>query len=230
MGDETKEEREKREAKEKEIKEEKDRQNQLSETLSKLSTGIEALATGFGALGDKIDGMKPGEKKDDKKKEDFSDIESLNRKDFLGVILKEVGGLLEDKISPLTDKIGGVEKSASQKGIAEQVKQSQDGHKDFWDWKEEMGAEVKKNPYLTPEDAYVLARTGNSKKAKEMDEKYEDKKNAGAGGEDKERLEKVGPFGGLTPTSGKTVPSENMSTADAAESSWNEIFGGDEAK
>lgn len=150
------------------------------------------------------------------------DLESMSRKEFLAHITDGFGKLLDDKIKPVSDGIAGDKDKELEKTVNDAVKIATKDHKDFWEWKKEMGEELVKNPYLMPEDAYQLARLHSGEKATEMDKKFPSDEAVQKGKDEKEAKEKTPGFGGLTPTSGQTVESENMKFPEASDQAWSE--------
>jgi len=151
-------------------------------------------------------------------------LESLSRKDFMEHIVDRFSKVVDSKIKPVATQLDDGQTKQLEKDVAAAVKKAESDHKDFWDWKEEMGKELLKNPYLYPEDAYILVRARDPKKAKEMDEKHlsdEEKKKIEAA----KKKENNPQFGGLTPTSGKTVTSDRMKKEEASELAWQETMG-----
>jgi hypothetical protein len=209
---------EKKEEKEKEFKMPK----ALEDTLTTLAAGMKTTMDGINALSQRMDKSEEKEKEPEEKKIEYSDLERLGRAEFLDVIVDKMRGIVKEEVGPVGDRVAGVEKSQSTKDVQQQLKEVTEKHKDFWDWKAEIGEKIKTNNLLTAEEAYNLVRIDSPDKAKEMDEKYK-------ADDDKKEVEpkrKDLPFGGLTPTSGKTAESEGMDGADAAEAAWDKVFSG----
>jgi hypothetical protein len=204
----------------------------IEETLATLNKTMEGIVTGFQQFGEKLERLTTVEKSDDKPPDDegeveYDDLETLGRKDFMAVILKGVEKMIKKELEPLSETITGVQQSSEKLTAQQMIKEAEAKYKDFWEWKDEMRGLVERNPYLTAEEAYLLARSQHPDKVKEVDEKYKgpDEGKKGEGEEGEESSSKVIPFGGLTPTSGKTAPKKEMTTKEAAEEAWKKVFG-----
>lgn len=194
--------------------------------LPDLAKSLSTLQQGFKGLNDTVAALKAGsldasgksgkggkKGKEDDEDED-EDIEALDNKGLLKHISKRVGKIIE----PAIKKADDAESVAHLNDLKQQVEKLAGEKKDFWDWKEEMGALVKEHPDLSPRRLYSLARAENPKKAAEMDKKYADD---GDGEKPK--------FGGLMPTSGKNKNVKKMNASEAAEAAWQATMGSFEA-
>ena len=201
---------------------------ELNTTLTGLADGMKTLGDAVGSMMQQIKTMNDriSEQKDAKSappKDEYTDLERLGRNEFMNVILDKVGALFDSKLEPLSEQVGTIKKTQSTMTVDQQIKEMVEKHDDFWDWKQEIGAKVKANPYLTAEEAYNLVRIENPKKAKELDEKYKPEEEP----EEDPTPEGKPRFGGLTPTSGaKTEGTEDMDADDAADAAWDKVFGG----
>lgn len=183
--------------------------------LPDLAKAVGTLQQGFKGLNEAVTALKgsgldpSGKMKGAPKKEDDDgeeeDIDVLDNKGLVKHIEKRVKKVVEPALKRADDAEGAVHL----RDLKEQVEKMASDHKDFWDWKEEMGALVKEHPDLSPRRLYSIARAENPKKAAEMDKKYAEKKE-----------ESDVPFGGLTPTSGRQRNAKRMNAADAAEAAW----------
>ena len=209
------------------LKELKSVVEKISDVMTSFSSGLEALGTKIDGLGEHLTKDKTPDKDDDGDDDLHEDLERLGRKDFMGTILKSVEKMLEKKLENVSTRIESVETETQEMMIKRLIKEAEGKHKDFWEWKEEMTQLAKRNPHLTPEDAYTLARASDPDKAKEVDGKLGlgDAKDKDKEGKDKEG-EKKTIFGGLTPTSGKTVSADDLEGKDAAETAWARGMGG----
>jgi len=165
------------------------------------------------------------------------DLEAMSRKDFLDVIVDEVSKKVNTDTKPTADKVDNIEEKALRKDLTVQIEKCKADHADFELLKKEIGAEVTKNPFLSPEDARTLARIHNPEKTKEVDEQLT--KDAEEAAKHKseadlkaeaEKATDAPNFGGLTPTSGKTVPVDTMKSDEAAQAAYSKVFGGGQAK
>lgn len=204
---------------EEEKKAEEERKKVMTETLTTLSTAVGAMTEGMKGLGERIgnieEGIKPVEKETEKT---YDNLEALSRKDFLDVIVDKVGGVIKDGIDPIDEKVKTMSDDRRNSATFQQIEKAKGKYKDFEDWKPELVAKIQSTKgAVSIDEAYVLVRAENSDKRKELDEKYK-------GDEDVKKDE--GPkFGGLTPTSGKTIPSEELEGTDAAELAWDKVMG-----
>lgn len=168
---------------------------------------------------------------DEKKAKAKSDVnlETLDRTGFMQTILGEVKGMLEDVVKPVKEKVKDVDDRGIRQELDRQVKIAVEDHPDFWEWKDEMGNIAKRSPGLTVEECYQLARSQDKKKATEMDERFksEEKKREEEKAAEEKAKEKEPAYGGLTPTSGKTVEVDDMTMEDAAEKAFDDVFGAD---
>lgn len=136
-----------------------------------------------------------GEENDD----DEVDADKLSNKELMGLILKNVGSLLDEKIGGVTKQIQGVATSVNSRELGQQYEQLKGQYKDFEEWSDEMKQLSKENPTLSLKRLYLLARQENADKAKTLDEKYADKKDE----TDDSVLTLFGGFRPTTKTSGE---------------------------
>lgn len=117
-------------------------------------------------------------------------------------------------------KVDETSAELTKKEIASQIKELSTAHPDFWDWREEMAALVKSNPYLTPAQVFKLARIDNPEKVDELAKKYTKK-------DEKKGSDEEDVFGGLMPTSGRSAKagSKKLNAKEAASAAWDEIMG-----
>lgn len=131
--------------------------------------------------------------KDDDDDTDEVDVDKLSNKEFMSLMMKNVGSLLDEKIGGVTKQIDGVVSTVRTKDLTAEYNELKGKHKDFGDWEDEMKALSKENPTLSLKRLYTLARQENADKAKTLDEKYEDKK-------DEPEDKGLTLFGGYRPT------------------------------
>ena len=195
--------------------------------VQKLGEQNQALQQNFVGLTDKLDGLATG-KKDDQEDDDDdvpgigdADLENLDRKGFLEVILTSVNKSVNKAVGSLEEQINGVSTNINTDKLKVQLQEMANSHKDFKDWGPEIKALAQENPTLSPKRLYALARNENPEKAKELDEKYAEED----AGKDDKPVERKGGFGGLTPTSGSVDDKPtNMKQAEAAEAAFEEVF------
>ncbi len=180
-------------------------------------------------------------KKESKKDDDdtLPNLEVMDRKDFLGVVLdqmgKKVATLIEDvvteKLQPISDRFKVSDDEAS--GIAKA--QAAEEYKELKNnpmWNgllPNMQGIFKDNPSLSPKQLLALAKADNPEKVKEITDANPDFFKEKEGDEKEEvKTDKDG-FGGLLPTS--TIPGatvEKMDADQASEKAWTKVFGAKE--
>lgn len=153
---------------------------------------------------------------------DDVDVNSLDNAGFQKFLMKEIGGLLDEKLGAVGQKIDGVSSEFRNGKIREEYDKIKQDHPDFDDWGTEMAALAKENPGLSLRRLYTLARSEDSKKAKELDEKHGKTKDA------KKEDTELTLFGGFRPTIGKTgggdagKSGEKMTADQAGQKAWEE--------
>jgi len=164
-------------------------------------------------------------KDNEEEEEDLSasaDLESMDRKQFMGHMLGQVEKIITKSMKGLTDQLQTVSSSSEEQRLLIEVKELQAKHKDFNDFKPEMAKIAKDNPELSLTRIYALAKAENPDKVKELEEKYsKDESEDDKGSEDNKSSKSKPGFGGLLPTSGgsEEVPSD-MDTKTAADTAW----------
>lgn len=204
----------------------------ITESITGLQGKFETVDIALAGIKEAAEKKVEGDPPDPTTIQKEKDLEGMSRKEFMGVVVDEIiVKIKSDFAEPITKRMDDKQTGDLEKEVADAIKTAEGSHRDFWDWKDEMGKEVKANPYLSPEDAYLLSRVHNPEKAKEQDVKVakeiEVEQKAKVEADEKARKEgKVKPiFGGLTPTSGKTEPNKKMKTKEAAETAYSEAFG-----
>lgn len=189
--------------------------NLLVETVNKLTESVGSTNVTVKQLSEAMAAQQTKKGDDDDSDDDdieVSELESMSRLDFAKYLGKIYGKELDNRMKTVTDQIAEVRGDLGNKAASDNFKEMSAKYKDFKDWVPEMKDIAETNKGISLENAYLLARTKNVEKAKEMDEKYnppeEDNKAKG--------------FGGLTPTSGKTATSTEMSKEEASEAAWQE--------
>lgn len=205
----------------------------LEDNLTKLTQAIGALAQNqqdlqgnFNEIVQKLDGLGKNDKDELEEDNDHTpgladaDLEALDRKGFLDVILSQVNKSLEGVQTKLESTVGGLRDDLSTKDLKKALTQAASKYKDFKDWGKEIKQLSEENPTLSVERLYKLARVENPDRAKELDEKY-----AEPDKDDTGNKKTIGGFGGLTPTSGAIDEKpENMDMKQASEAAWSEVF------
>lgn len=157
------------------------------------------------------------------------DLEGMNRKEFAGWLENRLGKRLSSLVQDVDKKVETVSESTRQREIETEIERSAAKHGDFYEWVSEMRSIHEKNPTLSVEDAYMLARAHDPKKAAQLDakgqvskkkdtDKQEPEKDTQQG-KDKSASQK-GNFGGMTPGGAKTSQPSNMTPQQAAEDAW----------
>ena len=178
----------------------------LQESMTKIGESLETL----------------GKKKpEEKKKESDDDIDGLSNSQFMAHMLSEFTKIVDGKVEGITKEVGKNKSDADQASLQKEVTEFMETHPDFKEWGAEVKALNQSHPTLTIAQLYKMARDENQDKAKEIDDKIEkEKKEADKGGK-----KKTQPFGGLTPTSGQTVETDEKLTKDeTGEKEWQETL------
>ena len=104
------------------------------------------------------------------KKDPPGDIEKLSRSEFASHIMDMFTEKFEEKMKPFQDSVAALSETMHRGTVSASLDSAKGKYKDFDQWKDEMGAIVEKHGYLEPEDLYILARSKNPDKAKQIDE------------------------------------------------------------
>ena len=149
------------------------------------------------------------------------DVEALSRKEFLAdVIMPQLGGLLDDKLKGINARLENVSSDFETKSVRDEVALMRGNRKDFDQWGAEVTKELKKNPNLTVEDAYLLAKTRDPDKAKKIDDDIETKEKEAAA----KVAEQGSTFGGMRPSGGGEVEErDDMDQNEAADKAWEDV-------
>jgi len=208
------------------VKGQQDQIQELMKSLKMLGENQGRFLDTISDLQESIAGLRTNPEKEKKTKSDVN-LEALSRTEFLDAILDKVGGLVDDRIKPVSERVQDVDDRGIQKDLQRQIRKAAEDHLDFGEWREEMGNIAKRSPGLAVEEYYQLARLSDPDKASKMDGQYKTDEQRKA--EEKEAEEKAKEkeprYGGLTPTSGKTVEVNDMTLDEAAEKSFDDIFG-----
>lgn len=194
-----------------------------SEAFKKLSKTVEGLAIlvqqgqathtktqgNFDALIKKLDGMSAKPKEKDPDPEAIND---LDNKDFLKIVLNEMGKLVDKKVGVVSEQIEITQGNLSRSEIKKQIIDL--GRPDFFEWTDEMRKIAEHSPNLSVKQLYSLAREENETKATEMDEKYVKK-------DDKPDVGLLS----LMPTSGMTAEGdEKLTKEQAMDKAWDDTL------
>lgn len=159
-----------------------------------------------------------------------AELEGMNRIEFMEVMNKKFEHALKEALKPISEGIDTSRRAATRAEIAAEVREIRSKHKDFDEWTEEIKAKLKSSPGLSPHDAYLLVRSSDPEKAKELDTKYNPKKDdppldSGANGK-----KPPASYGGGRPQSSgggdEETPTGTMTQADAAQKAWEEVTAG----
>lgn len=161
---------------------------------------------------------------DDDSDDEPVDVNSLDNSAFQKLLMKEIGGIIDEKLGAFGQKVDGVANTFHTDRLRKEYGELKKDHPDFDDWQEEMQALAKENPGLGLKRLYTLARSENDVKAKELDAKY-----AKAKGDGKEKDDHtLTLFGGFRPTIGKTdgdqpgKKGEKLTADQAGAKAWEE--------
>ena len=148
---------------------------------------------------------------------DPAHLETLSRKEFsdhiVGQVLKAVN---KNVVEPLRGELQAITATTTRGQIQAAVERAAAAHPDFGDWRQEMISLAGEYRGLPPERLYAIARADNPTKAKELDTKYEPKRETQA-------PIRLRSFGGLTPTqSGTGNRGQRMNGDEAADAAWTE--------
>lgn len=197
----------------------------LQQTVSNLAlvsqqqvSANKALQDSMTKIGDSLETL--GKKKpEEKKKKSDDDIDDFSNSQLVAHMLSEFTKIVDGKIDGVTKEVGKNKSDADQATLQKEVTEFMKDHPDFKEWGAEIKSLNQSHPTLTIAQLYKMARDENQDKAKEIDEKVEKEK------KDADKGKKTQPFGGLTPTSGQTVETDEKLTKDeAGEKAWQETI------
>ncbi|KKL70313.1 hypothetical protein LCGC14_2106150 [marine sediment metagenome] len=159
---------------------------------------------------------------DDIDDEDF-DVERVSRTELVSHLDKRFARSINKALKPIIDRLETTSTDAETDRVRREFAKAKEDFPDFMEWKEEMRDIITAHPELSAEDIYLLARAKDPKKVKEIDDKSgEDKKEE----DEKELSKRKQAFGGLTPTSGKSIEKDGKKQPkEAATAAWDEIMG-----
>lgn len=217
----------------------------LAEQVKTITGAVGELAKGHKAV---VEGMnkqqeflknlsqlRPEDKnkpEDDDTDDDFklSELESLSRADFMKMIVKTIEKGVNEKVKGVSGDVEKVRTALSNVYAKSEIDKAKGRFPDWEEWQDELTSITQRNPGLTLDDAYLLARGNNPQKAKEIDEKAKKAEDERLAAEKRQREEDEintpKEFGGLLPTSGKASDDESIKDInDAADAAWTEVFG-----
>lgn len=171
------------------------------------------------ALTNKLsDGINKKETKDEKIADE--DVDNMSNSQLIGLISKEVGSILDDRLKKTDERIEGTSKAITDDKLEREINELKDNHKDLFDWKTEIKTMAEQHPDLSPTRLYQLVRAENPDKAKELDTKYDETKDGKKDGDGKPTMY------GLTPTSSTTADEkpEKMNPDDAVKKAFEETL------
>lgn len=174
------------------------------------------------------------------------DLESMDRKQFADFLTGHMTKKVKSLIEGVNKQVGEVAETAKKTAVETQIEKAAGKFNDFYDWSNEMRDTHKRNPTLTVEEAYKLARANNPEKAARLDAHYkaasdsggknsgDDKSSQGGGGEqssgsgsdDSSGEQGKQSYGGMPPGGGKTATPRNMTKEQAIEDAWNKTMQG----
>jgi hypothetical protein len=158
------------------------------------------------------------------KKEEV-DLESLSNKELVKHLLSEVNEAVAKNIEPFTKKLLSLEERTDRGALKSDLEKTLERNPDTLEYRDEISALMKDMPDLTVERALVLARAEAPDKTKAISDRRAAEEKVVA---DKRAAEIEEEFGGLLPTSGRSVTSgdKKMSTEQAENEAWDKVFGG----
>jgi len=200
---------------------------ELKTFLGGLATLVKSQGQSIVAMGAKLNEQKPaggeqnGGGNDEKPEGDGGDldVDTLSKKDFFTFVMKEIGKVLDTKLSEVNEKVEGGIKEFRMGRLHDEAGKFAGDHKDFYDWSDEMGVMAKQHPTLGLSQLYKLVRDANPDKAKTLDDKYKEKP---------EPTQDISLFGGFRPTrspDGSNGDGEEKLTMDQAlDKGWADVI------
>lgn len=205
----------------------------LVEGMGALAKGMEGLQASQAATAERLAELDAAGKQkqnldegDGDDGDDFlgnssEDIERLSRTEFANKIIDRVVKAVDKQMKTVAEQVDGVRKDAGNTALELEIEKMEDKHKDFWEWQPEIKALAKENPGTSIKRLYTMARGENPEKLADLDKKYKSDENDGKGGD----APKKGKFGGLTPTSSVTEPTDKMDKKSAADKAFDDTMG-----
>lgn len=212
----------------------------VNERIGKAFEAIEGISRQLGTLSGSVSQFvegarkqaEPKEEEEDTPPQDLSDeeLEALSHKDRVRYYKELAKYEVRKELKGVTKRLETDETTRAKERYQQEVNNLAEKNKDFWEWKEDIRAQIENNPALTITQAFKLARADNPDKVEVMKKKYADKKATEDEGED----EKGGtgkakpPFGGLKPSSGRKAPvsTKNVDTKSAMLAAWDKTMAG----
>lgn len=195
--------------------------------LKKLVTGLAGVVqqqvTSINGLRTTIEaGVKP--KVEEEEEEEPTDLEAMPKKDFFDFMMKQVGGLLDTKLTEFGGKLDGTVKEFRTSKIRDEITSFAKDNPDFHEWETEIASLNKTHPTLGIRDLYMLAKDRNPDKVKELETKYAKKE------DDAAKDDTLTLFGGYRPSTSKSTNGDGSKEAkkptvdEALEQSWSEAL------
>lgn len=207
----------------------------LVEGMSTLAKGMETLQASNAATNERLAEMDAAGKRKQELDDDddgdagndflgasSEDIERLSRTEFANKIIERVAKAVDKQMKQVSEEVDGVRKDAGSTALEAEIEKLEGKHKDFWDWQPEIKALAKENPGTSIKRLYTMAKGENPNKLAELDKKYKSDEDDKGG--DKSKGKGKG-FGGLTPTSSETEPTNKMDKKSAADKAFEETMG-----
>lgn len=207
-------------------------EDKTAEELQALATRMDGvvqqlstLSTGFGSVQELLDSLKQdkGTDKGSAEKDPLTsvDLDTLSQSDLAAIIMNAVGKKVEDLLKPVLEGGQALGTKVQQLELEKLVDKTAEKYKNdhFWEWKAEIRAELERNPALSPEDAFLLAKVKNPNKVTELDKKH----NPNGTDEAKKPSKFEDFFGGFRPVSSQTVKSRKMAQDEAATAAWDAV-------
>lgn len=207
----------------------------LAETQVALANGLKALQEGQGKTSSDliaaINSLRVADTGDDDNDDDDDgdepDLESMSRKELTSYLNKQFEKKLAQREKAIRDEVGTVANRVDATSIRAEIRECEEAHADFNEWKQEIGTIVKKYPHIAIEDAYTLAVSKNPTKAKEVAEKYKDSKGSKSSKDDADgdgdKGKSTKKFGGVQP-SGRDGSSKSESKSKTVKEEANKVF------
>lgn len=164
---------------------------------------------------------------------DDDDLEKMSRAQFMAHITEGVVNAVKKDISgPLGKQVEDAKQDTERERLVREINQAKSDHTDFMDWGQEVKDLVQKNPNLSIEQAYRLARSLDGEKSQKIDEvtkadlekkQEEEKKQAADQGEENQDEAVLSLFPGSAPSSTDSKREPAKDNKEAAERAWEDV-------
>ena len=161
-------------------KQKADNSAQLAEIMKGLPNLInDAVTKGFGNAFANIPSKQPKDEDEDEGEDapasNDVDYEKMTRKDLVEHITSDIIGAVSKQLKgfgkDINDEIISTKRVISKESLVRELKEVQDKYPEFNDFREEVGALAKQYKNLAVEDLFLLAKSKNPDKLKEIDTK-----------------------------------------------------------